>query len=115
MDVISKIKEAFDGQFEQWQIALPLDDLLNRRAGRIVQQGWTINYRFGEEAGRAFLEYFASHRLTNDTLNQIWDDGTFELIGYCQEFYLADDALAERAYREHNRQFYRLVEEKGLG
>jgi hypothetical protein len=52
--------------------------------------------------------------MTNDTLNRIWEDGTAELLGYCQEFYLARDEEAKRAYLEHNRQFYQMVEEKGL-
>lgn len=108
------IKASFDEQYQRWQITLPLDDLRNRRAGSIHQQGWTINYRFGREGKREFLDYFASHRMTNDTLNRIWEDGMAELLGYCQEFYLAGDGEAERAYFEHNRQFYQMVKEKGL-
>lgn len=114
MDAIFSLKEIFEQQFQPWQISLPLDDLLNRRAGRIRQQGWTINYCFGREADREFLEYFASHRMTNDTLQRIWEDGRRELLGHCQEFYLADDEEAEAAYIEHNRQFYRLVKERGF-
>jgi hypothetical protein len=109
------IKASFDERYRRWQISLPLDDLRNRRAGSIHQQGWTINYCFGRDGEREFLDYFASHRMTNDTLNRIWEDGTAELLGYCQEFYLAGDEEAKRAYLEHNRQFYQMVEEKGLG
>jgi hypothetical protein len=109
-----KIKEAFDRQFERWQIQLSPDNIETRRSGSIQQQGWLINYRFGREANRDFLEYFASHRLTNDTLNRIWDDGTAELIGYCQEFFLANNQEAEQAYTEHNRRFYQQVKDSGL-
>jgi hypothetical protein len=111
---MEKIKEAFEQRFERWQIELSLDDLENSRSGSIQQQGWLINYRFGREANRDFLEYFANHRMTNDTLNRIWDDGTLEIIGYCQEFYLADNQEAEQAYFDHNRRFYQQVKERGL-
>ncbi|MCI0395303.1 MAG: hypothetical protein L0322_10250 [Chloroflexi bacterium] len=88
---MSKIKETFDRRFRQWQIQLPLDDLRHRRNGSIQQAGWTINYRFGREGSREFLKYFASHRMTNDTLNRIWPDGTAEVVSHFQEFCLAED------------------------
>lgn len=111
---MSKIKATFDQHFQRWQIQLPPEDVENQRSGSIRQQDWLINYRFGREANRHFLEYFASHRMTNDTLNRIWDDGTAELIGYCQEFFLANDPEAEQAYIEHNRRFYQQVKDSGL-
>ena len=108
------MKESFDQHFQHWQIELPLTDFLHRRRGSINEQGWTINYRFGKEAEREFLEYFASHRMTNDTLNRIWEDGVFEPRGACQEFYASNDESARQAFIEHNREFYRQVEEAGL-
>jgi hypothetical protein len=111
---MDKIKTTFDQRFQRWLIRLPLDDLENRRSGSIQEQGWLINYRFGREENQDFLEYFASHRMTNDTLNRIWDDGTLEVIGYCQEFYLADNQDAQQAYLDHNRRFYQQVKESGL-
>jgi hypothetical protein len=52
--------------------------------------------------------------MTNDTLNRIYADGRQELVGYCQEFFLANDEQAERAYYEHNRRFYEEVKRRGL-
>lgn len=108
------MKATFDQQYRQWQITLPLKDVHDRRAGTIRQQGWLINYHFSREGQREFIEYFASHRMTNDTLWRIWDDGAAELVGYCQEFFLAGDEQAEQAYFAHNREFYQMVQEKGL-
>jgi hypothetical protein len=79
-----------------------------------VKNGWTINYQYGESEGTPYLECFASHRMTNDTLNRIYPDGREELVGYCQEFYLADSEQAEREYYQQNRQFYEDVRSKGL-
>ncbi len=111
---LSKVKKSFDARFARWQITLPDAAILARRKGTIRQNGWTINYRFGEENGKGFLEYFASHRMTNDTLNRILEDGSYGLIGACQEFYDADNPKAKQEYERHNQAFYRLVEEKDL-
>ena len=109
-----KIKECFDEKFQNWQIALPSEDLQQRTRGSIQKNGWTINYLFGQEDGKEYLEYFASHRMTNDTLNRIYEDGSEALLGYCQEFYLAGNQSAEQEYLEHNRKFYQEAEDKGL-
>jgi len=52
--------------------------------------------------------------MTNDTLTRIYEDGTTEVVGYCQVFYQADDLQAEKEYLEHNRNFYNRVDELGL-
>lgn len=109
-----KVKEVFDERFRKWGIRLPDEDLQQRRRGKIQKDGWNINYHFGSEDGEEYIEYFASHRMTNDTLNRIYEDGTTKLVGYCQEFYLADNPQAEEEYQEHNRNFYSRVEELGL-
>jgi hypothetical protein len=109
-----RIKEIFDERFRSWQISLPLEDLRGRKRGSIHKEGWTIHYLFGSENGREYLEYFASHRMTNDTLNRIDEDGAASRVGCCQEFYEANNPQAEREYTEHNRAFYREVQEKGL-
>ena len=111
---MNPIKQRFDDKFRPWQIELPLEDLTAERKGSIQASGWTIRYHFGYEGGRGYLEYFASHRMTNDTLNRIYEDGSEALVGNCEEFYLADDPEAERANREHNRAFYQKVRELGL-
>lgn len=111
---MQKIKAAFDRRFAHWDITLPAGSLAERRPGSIVKAGWTINYQFGTADGMDCLDYFASHRMTNDTLNRIYADGREELLGECQEFYKANDPRAQQAYLEHNRSFYAEVKRRGL-
>ena len=111
---MDKIKQVFDEEFGSWDIALPEDDLTARRGGAIHKAGWSINYRFGVEGGAEYIEYFATHRMTNDTLNRIYENGSRELVGYCQVFYVAGDPEAERNYYAHNRKFYEEVKSRGL-
>jgi hypothetical protein len=108
------IKQRFDETFARWGVVLPEDDVRRRARGSIAAGGWTINYRFGVEGGVEYVEYFASHRMTNDTLNRIYEDGRGEVLGYCQEFFAADDPQAERDYTAHNRKFYEEVKGRGL-
>lgn len=108
------VKQIFDKIFSAWEIVLPTEGLNEQRRGSIVKNGWTINYQYGSTEGVEYLEYFASHRMTNDSLNRIYADGREELLGYCQVFYTADNEQAERDYFEHNRQFYEEVKRKGL-
>lgn len=111
---MNSIKQHFNDKFRPWQIELPAEDLAAKQRGSIQSDGWTIRYHFGYDGGRSYLEYFASHRMTNDTLNRIYEDGEEFIVGFCQELYLAGDPEAERAYREHNRAFYQRVRELGL-
>jgi hypothetical protein len=109
-----RAKAAFDARFAPWQVELPAADLANRRRGTIRQNGWTIHYRFDRENDREFIEYFASHRMTNDTLQRIYSDGEYALVAACQEFYDEGNPSAYQAYLTTNRRFYTLVHDLGL-
>jgi hypothetical protein len=111
---LEAIKRIFDRRFSAWDITLPAEDLAALRRGSIRQNGWAINYQFGQAEGASYLEYFASHRMTNDSLNRIYADGREELVDYCQEFFLADSEQAEQAYYQHNRRFYEEVKRRGF-
>jgi hypothetical protein len=111
---LKKIKQVFDKKYAAWGIALPDESLKDQARGSVSYNGWTINYQFGTEHGQRYLEYFASHRMTNDTLNRIYADGREEVLGYCQEFYLAGNPKAEQDSIAHNRGFYEIVKSKGL-
>ena len=108
------VKIVFDERFNKWDIHLPDEDLHQRKRGGIQKNGWSINYHFGSSDGKEYIEYFSGHRMTNDTLTRIYEDGTTELLGFCQVFYIADDPQAEKEYFEHNRNFYNRVDELGL-
>ena len=109
-----KLKDLFDSQYQIWGISLPETDFQQRRNGSILKNGWMIKYRFGWDKGIEYLEFFASHRLTNDTLNRIYEDGDNELVGCAREYFRAGDEKDKHALIEHNRQFYDEVKHRGL-
>ncbi len=79
-----RLAATFRKQFSHWGISLPEQDAQNRSPGVIHQAGWTIRYHFGVEDGRQYLEYFAGHRMTNDRLVRICEDGSSETLDACQ-------------------------------
>ena len=108
------IKSAFDQRFKRWGLTLSEEIVDQHQSGTIQQGGWTINFHFVMTEGQGYLEYFASHRMTNDTLNRIYADGRYELVDACQEFHLVNDKTNEHAYIEQNRNFYANVKSLGL-
>lgn len=113
-DPLRLIKHVFDRRFAAWSIELPPGITRDQRPTSIHKNGWTINYRLVTEAGAEVLEFFVSHRMTNDTLNRIYSDGREELLGYCRQFYPAGDPTAKRDYLDHNKAFYEDVKRRGL-
>lgn len=109
-----KLARAFRHRFRHWGISLPRQDIAQRAPGRIQKEGWTISYHFGFDAGREYVEFFACHRMTDDTLNRIYDDGTHEIVGVCQKVVDLSDPNWEEKLNEQNHAFYARVRELGL-
>lgn len=110
-----ELRQAFSDRFRHWGISLPLSDIEQRASGVIHQAGWTIRYHFNTEDGREYVEFFASHRMTNDTLNRIYEDGVAELVDVCEEWSDPADPDGVQKAQAHNREFYKRVEVLGLG
>lgn len=108
---MQKIKQLFDQKFERWEISLPEEDLRQRRRGFIMKNGCIITYKFGSENNRNYMDYFLSHRMTNDRLTRIYEDGETRLIASCWDMYPLD---AEEEAQAKNFDFYKMVEEMGL-
>ena len=108
--VSEDIRREFARMFANWEIELPDEDVRSRRSGEIREGGWRIQYHFGEEAGREFIELLASHRMTNDRLIRIYADGERELVG------ASLDLLAgfTHATQDMEEGFYEMVKERGF-
>ena len=66
----------FNKDFETWSIELPEEAVENRQRGKIVKSGWTIGYLFGTDEAGDYLDYYASHRMTNDRHVRLYADGS---------------------------------------
>lgn len=116
---MNAMERMFNKAFENWDIHLPAGTIESLSAGRIVKAGWTIWYAFGSEEGREYLDYYASHRMTNDQHVRLYDDGRMESLEAVIEGYVLpkdpDEAAEARAeFFARNRSVRRMLGEKGF-
>ena len=110
----------FNAKFVHWDIRLPPDAVRQRKRGKIVQAGWAIWYLFGYDEKGEYLDYYASHRMTNDTHVRIYADGqcaglpAIPPFRFCSEDPEEDARLKAESFSE-NRKIAKMLEEKGFG
>ncbi len=85
-----------------------------------MASGWAIWYLFGEDKRGEYLDYYASHRMTDDRHVRIWEDGGTESLPTLGTFRIAsqdpeEDTRLKAEYLENNRRVGRMLKEKGFG
>lgn len=115
-----RIEAQFNESFRYWRIQLPREAVEHRRRGTIVEAGWTIWYLFGSDDSGEYLDYYSSHRMTNDSHVRIYADGRVEGLESLWEMRRSSDDPDEEErlkieFWEHNERVARLLEEKGFG
>jgi hypothetical protein len=121
-DGMPVIAAEFASYFAHWKIVLPEADLAARRRGSVHAAGWTIQYLFGADAQGEYLDFYATHRMTNERHQRIYASGQIEYLPTMHEFMVfpaaasqADKERIEREYYEHNRAIGALLRAKGFG
>lgn len=114
---MTNIEEIFAEYFAHWGIKLPPDAIAMKQPGTIHKAGWTIRYVFYEDC----LDYYATHRMTNERHVRIHADGHSESLDSRREFVVypkdADEEArlkAKEDYQAHNQAVYAKLREKGL-
>ena len=117
---MTEMEELFRDPFAPWGITIPSGHVRERRLGKIVEGEWAIWYLFGEDERGEYLDYYASHRMTDDRHVRIYESGevarlptinTFRLVSQDPE----EEARLEAEYLDKNRRVARMLEEKGFG
>jgi hypothetical protein len=96
---MNEIETQFNAAFSHWNIRLPPEDLAQRRRGKIVQAGWTIWYLFGADEHGDYLDYYATHHMTNDRHVRLYANGRSEGLPTMQEFRRGSEDPEEDARR----------------
>ena len=117
---MDKIETLFNATFANWNICLPPEDIALRERGKIVQTGWAILYLFGTDESGEYLDYYASHRMTDDQHVRIYADGRREKLPAIQAFRLVsedpeEDVRLEAEYYAKNQRIAEMLEAKGFG
>jgi len=117
---MDEIEKEFNDTFAHWNIRLPPEDIAKRRRGKMVQAGWAIWYLFGSNENGEYLDYYASHRMTNDRHVRVYVNGKSEGLPAIQEFRMAskdpvEDARLEAEFFVENQRVAEILEDKGFG
>ena len=116
---MKSIADTFNKRFAHWKIKLPEEDLKNGKSGYIQQAGWLIQYCFEEDKNGEYMDYYAAHRMTDDSHLRIYADGREKALPtlngrvLCSE----DPVEAKRLEEEHdarNREVVEMLVEKGF-
>ena len=108
------MEERFAEYFANWNIRLPVGAVQLREPGAVQQDGWTIRYVFGNDAVGPYLEFYATHRMTNDRRTRIYASGEAEHLEAFQTMYGYDPKIPgdeKRAARENRRRNTRITKE----
>jgi len=116
---LPRIKLRFARGFASRGIRLPEDDVVHRRAGCIHQGGWSISYLFGVDESGEYIEYYASHRMTNDTHSRLYEDGRREWLpaldyGRSASSDPEEDARLAAEHREEQERIMAMLKAKGF-
>jgi len=77
-DELQQIAQNFQEAFANWGIELPRENLSARRRGEITQAGWHIRFLFGSDEKGEYLDYYSSHRMTNNDHMRLYESGEVE-------------------------------------
>ena len=114
-----KIESCFNSIFSHWNISLPPDDCHNRRSGELFKSGWVIYYLFGKDDAGEYLDYYATHRMTDDSHFRIYANGHRESLPallssrLCSEN-LEEDAQLETEFYAENKRIDIMLKRKGF-
>ena len=121
-DATNKIGKVFADYFSNWDIRLPAEALQDQQPGEIKSNGWIIQYKFGsDDKGRVFLDFYASHRMTNDRHERIYMSGEIEGLPAYQDMILYPRNATEnqknqtrRKHQQHNEEVSKELRRKGF-
>jgi ribonuclease HII len=114
LDGSGVVAERFAEYFANWGIRLPEGGVKLKEPGVIHQAGWTIRYVFGSDAAGSYLEFYATHRMTNDRRVRIYSSGETKGLEALETMYGYDPKIPgdqERAVRENRRRNTRVTKE----
>jgi hypothetical protein len=116
-----RVADAFTAYFANFDIRIGPEDVAVGSRRTIGERGWRITYRVDpDDGGFPSLEFYATHRMTNDRHVRIWADGYLERLDAIHEFYGYDPKVpgsqeaAEEEYLRHNRAVARQLRARGL-
>jgi hypothetical protein len=117
-----RIADAFNRYFANFNIRVEAGEVRVGGRRKIRARGWHITFRVvPDDAGSPSLEFYATHRMTNDRHVRIWADGYLEhldaiheLVGYDHPKVPGSEEAAKEEYIRHNQMVAEQLRAAGL-
>lgn len=108
----------FAQRFGHWGIRLPPEAAVTRR-GEIGEKGWGINWVVGKTKRGVYLEFYAGHRMTDDSHERIYEDGTVEYLEVLPSFCKVsvdpiENEKIQRDFAAEKQRIWRSLTRRGL-
>ena len=120
-DAQRRIAEAFNNYFDTFPIRIAVEDIVVGTRRTLRRDGWAITYRVDEDAdGRPTLEFYATHRMTNDRHVAISADGQVNHQDSIREMVIFDpktpssQQAAVQEFQTHNQAIAKQLQDHGL-
>jgi hypothetical protein len=116
---MNRIAQAFRADFVAWGLEIPQESLNSRKPGVIQSAGWLIQYIFGKDSRGEYIEYYAAHRMTDDSHVRLYQTGRRLHLAALTGMHLtsSDPEKARRleaAYLRRNRRIAHQLVAKGF-
>ncbi len=114
------IESRFAAYFTNWNLRLPRNAAALEEPGTVADDGWVVRYVFDSDRGERYLEFYATHRMTDDRRVRIWGSGKTRSLETLRTMYAyrpeipGDQERAAREHRELNVRIASELEELGL-
>lgn len=116
-----RIADAFNRYFDNFNIRVEAGEVRVGSRREIRARGWRIRFRVvPDDAGSPSLEFYATHRMTNDRHVRIWADGYLEHLDAIHGFFGYDpkvsgsEETAKQEHLKHNRMVAEQLRAAGL-
>jgi hypothetical protein len=100
MEPLNQIAQAFKRDFAHWGLELSPEMLKTRQAGFIQAEGWLIQFSFGIDKRGKYLDYYACHRMTNDSHVRLYESGRRQNLATLSDFLIQSPDPEEAKHRE---------------
>jgi len=116
---MNRIAQAFRADFANWGLEIPPGLLASREPGFIQADGWLIQFTFGSDSRGEYLDYYASHRMTDDSHVRLYETGRRQRLASLASLFVTspdprEARRLEAAYLRRNRRIARKLAAKGF-
>jgi hypothetical protein len=106
--------------FDFYGIKIPANNINRRESGVFEKDGWLIQFCFGKEEDKEYMDLYGYHRMTNDRHLRIYEDGTYDeslpALDYFDYNYDPNDPEDVNKKKEKNKrnEIKKILSEKGF-